>query len=141
MWLDSRDDVDTTHLLGNHHHERGEGSAAEARNGEQLDEALGVVGAVQNLPLDLELGMDVVEVSSGLDGMVTEPEQRLHGLLVLVLFHVPTRRLGAEEDQGHEGNGWDKGTAELKSPSNGANMTEDEVGSSAEKNAEGGPHF
>lgn len=138
---DLRNDVDTAHLLSNHHHERSESSATQTRDGEQLNEALNVVGAAKNLPLNLQLSVDVVEITSGLERVVTELEKRLHGLLVLVLLHVPTRRLGAHKDQDHQGNSGDESTAELKTPSDGANMAENEVGCSTEKNTKGGPHF
>lgn len=48
-----------------HHH-----SPSDTRDGKQLDKALRVVGPPDNLGLDLELGVDVVDVARGLDRVV-----------------------------------------------------------------------
>jgi len=62
----------TYHLLSNHDNEAGKGSAPHARNGEQLSKACKVVGLAHNTSLDLQLTVDVVEVTGGLDLVVAE---------------------------------------------------------------------
>ena len=64
------DDVDAAHLLGDHDGESGESGAADTGDGEELDEALGVVGTGQQLVLDFQLGVDVEHVAGDLDRMV-----------------------------------------------------------------------
>lgn len=108
-----RDDVDTAHLLGNHDDKRGQCRATETGNGEEFDKTLNICRAVNNLPLDLKLRVDIVQISCCLDRVVAKAEKRLHGVLVSVLLHEPTRRLGTKVDQNQQGNGGDKSTAQL----------------------------
>ncbi len=58
------DDVDTAHLLRNHHSPRGESRTTDSRDGEELSEALEVVGVPNNVHLDFDLSIDVIEVPS-----------------------------------------------------------------------------
>lgn len=107
------DDVDTAHLLGDHDDKRGQRRATETGDGEEFDEPLNICRAVNDLPLDLELRVDVVQISCCLDRVIAKAEKRLHGVLVSVLLHEPTRRLGAEVDQNQQGNRGDESTAQL----------------------------
>lgn len=105
------DDVDATQLLGDHDGEGSQSSATHTGNGEQLDEAREVVAAVEELELDLELRVDVEDVSRHLNRMVAEFCHRLPGIPVPILLHVPARRLRAQVDQEEEGDGGDERSA------------------------------
>lgn len=98
------DDVDSAHLLGKHDGEGGEGGAADTGDGEQLAEALSVVGLPNDVVLDLELGADVVNVTSDLDLVESELAHGFPGILVAALLHVPTRGLRAEVDEDEKRN-------------------------------------
>lgn len=54
------------------------------------------VAAAASLGLDLEQLVGVVHVPSRLNGVMTQSANRTEGLLVLSLFHVPSRAFGAE---------------------------------------------
>lgn len=60
-------DVDTTHLLGKHDSEGGKSRTADTGNGEQLDKALDVVASSDKGVLNLDLGVDVVQVACCLE--------------------------------------------------------------------------
>ena len=62
----------THHLLGDHDNETGKSGAPHARYGEQLSESREVVGLAHDAGLDLQLTVDVVKVTGGLDLMVPE---------------------------------------------------------------------
>jgi hypothetical protein len=87
-----RHDVDAAHLLRDHHDPAGERRAAHARDGEELDEALVVVRAVEDRVLLDELAVHVVEVARGLQLAVAQAAERLEGVDVAVLLHIPARR-------------------------------------------------
>lgn len=57
-------DVDTAHLLGNHDGEGGQGSSADTRNGEELDESCRVVGLADDGGLNLQLCIDVIQITA-----------------------------------------------------------------------------
>lgn len=76
-----------THLLRNHDYERGHSRTTDPRNSEQLSEASDVVALANNGGLDLKLGVDVVQITGGLNWMKSKPQQRLVCLVILVLFH------------------------------------------------------
>lgn len=54
----------STHLLRDHNNERSQGSATHSRDGKQLNTAFEIVGPANNLRFNLELSMDVVEITS-----------------------------------------------------------------------------
>lgn len=80
------DNVDTAHLLRNHHGERGEGGTTDSGNGEQLHESGDVVTLPNDLLLNFELGMDVVEIASRLEWVVSQPQQRFVRFSIFVLL-------------------------------------------------------
>jgi hypothetical protein len=98
-------------LLGNHDGKSGEGRAANAGDGEELDEAFRVCAVAEELDFELELGVNVEDVARDLQRVIAELGHRLPGLSVPVLFHVPAGRLGAEVDEAHQGDGRDEGGA------------------------------
>jgi len=61
----THDNVDAAHLLGNHDGEGGQGRPAHPRNGEQLAKPLQIPAPADDAGLNLNLGVDVVEVSGG----------------------------------------------------------------------------
>jgi len=89
------DDVDAAHLLCDHDNTGGLGGSSNARDREQLHEASEEVsvggngGFLDKNVLLNELSMNVVEVSSCLQGRVAETEQRFEGLRVFPLLHQP----------------------------------------------------
>jgi hypothetical protein len=79
----------TTHLLGNHYDESSEIWASNTGNGEQLNETADESTAMNDLALDLQLGMDVVDIPCHLYGVVSEQHHGLPCLLIAVLLHIP----------------------------------------------------
>ena len=134
------DDVDAAHLLGQHDGEGGEGGAAHTRHGEELLEALGVVGLADDLVLDLELRADVVDVARDLDLVVAELQHGVPGLRVPALLHVPTGGLGAEVDEAEKRHGGQEGSAQHIPPVV-RHVEDGEVESSSQHDTEGSPHF
>ena len=59
------DDIDTAHLLSNHHSPRGQCRTTDPRDREELAKAFEVVGFTDEVRLDFDLGIDIVEISSG----------------------------------------------------------------------------
>ena len=84
------DDIDTAQLLRNHDHERRQCCAANTRDGEELDELTEIVALSHDIGFNLELGMDVVQVASGLELSVTESFQRLVSVQVAAFLNVPS---------------------------------------------------
>lgn len=66
-------DVDSTHLLRDHDGEAGKGGAADAGDGEELGKAREEITLSDNFLLDLELRVDVIQVSCGLERMIAQP--------------------------------------------------------------------
>ena len=135
------DDVDTAHLLGNHDGESSQVGTADSGDGEELSEAGDVVGLANELLLNLELSGDVVDVAGDLDGVVAENGQRLPGIGVAALLHVPTRRLGAEVDEAQKGDGRDEGSAEHQTPVDILDVVDSQVESASQEDTKGRPHF
>ena len=134
-------DVDTAHLLRKHDGERGQGGAADTRNGEQLDESLRVVGLSGDGAFKLDLRVDVVDIASGLKRRVSQTKQRAVRLVVPVLLDVPARGFRAHENSDHEGNGRDEGRAKLQTPGDCARVDDGQIGAETEEDTEGGPHL
>lgn len=61
--------------------------------------------------LILQLGVDIVDVTSGKDGMVAQAQQRAVSGHHPALLEIPTRRLWAEIDSNQQWNGRDEGGA------------------------------
>jgi hypothetical protein len=131
--------VDATHLLGDHDNKRGQGGSSQAGDGEEFDNSPNIGGTVYDLPLNFELSMDIVEVPSCLDRVMAKAEQRLHCFWVAVLLHVPAGRLGAEEDKNHQGDSWDERASKLQPPRDGACSADDEIRTGPETDAECSP--
>lgn len=81
-----RDDVDTAHLLSNHDCERSQGGPTDSWDSEELDEAGEDVVIADNLVLNLNLGVNVVQITSSLDRILAKNLQRLESLLVSILL-------------------------------------------------------
>jgi len=56
-------DVDTAHLLGYHDGKGGESGSSDTRDGKELNKPLDVGCVANDVLLDLNLSIDVVEVS------------------------------------------------------------------------------
>jgi len=80
----------TYHLLSDHDNEAGKCGASHTRNGKQLSKACEVVGLAHDAGLNLQLAVDVVEVTSGLDLVMAETQEGLVRFFVAVLLHVPS---------------------------------------------------
>lgn len=63
--------VDTAHLLRQHNGEGSQGGAADTRDCEELDEAGEVVALADDIRLLQDLGVNVVQITSGLEGSVS----------------------------------------------------------------------
>lgn len=65
------DNVDATHLLGNHDRERRQGGATHTRNCEELDKTGGVRALSNDMALNLKHGVNLVHVAGGLNRVVS----------------------------------------------------------------------
>lgn len=81
--------VDAAHLLSNHDRPRSQSCATDSRDGEELAKTLDKARPANDVALDFDLGVDVVQIASGLEGMVAEDEKTLHGLLITSLLDIP----------------------------------------------------
>lgn len=59
-------DVDTTHLLGNHHGERCQSRTSNSGDSEKLNETCYIVGLLNQCLFELDLCVDVVQIASSL---------------------------------------------------------------------------
>ena len=100
-----------------------------------------VVVSSHDLLLLLKLNVDVVQVSGRLELGESQSDHRLPRLLVSVLLHEPSGRLGAEENSNCEREGGDEGGSELQSPGDGSGVLNDDVGGESEEDTEGGPEL
>ena len=91
-------DVDTAHLLRQHHDERGQGCPADTRNGEQLDEPSDVIVATNDIRLFQDLRVDVVQVPGGLERCIAKAAKRLERIRVPSFLDIPARRFWAKID-------------------------------------------
>ena len=105
------DDVDAAHLLGDHDGEGGEGGAAHAGDGEELDEALVVAAVAKELDFEFELRVDVEDVARDLERVVAEFGHGHPGFCVPVLFHVPAGGFGTHVNEDEERDGREEGGA------------------------------
>ena len=96
------DDVDTTHLLGDHDDPGCKGCTTDAGNGEELEETDDISALGDDVRLEFEGGVDVVQVASDLDLVIAQPGQRVPRLGVAVLLDEPTGRLRAQVDQAQQ---------------------------------------
>lgn len=80
------DDVDTAHLLTDHDDEGSERGSANTGDSEQLDETGHVVALSNDITLDFQLRVDIVEVGSSLDWVVSKLEERFERLCVSILL-------------------------------------------------------
>ena len=86
----SLQNCNTYHLLSDHDNEAGKSGAPHARNGEELSKACEIVGLAHNAGLNLQLAVDIVEVTGGLDLVMAETQEGLVRFFVAILFHVPS---------------------------------------------------
>lgn len=135
------DDVDTAHLLGQHDSEGSARRAAHAGDGEEFDKAGDVVGAADDVGFFLDLGVDVVEIAGSLEGRVAQAAEGAKSVCVSAFFDVPSRRFGAEVDTNQEWNGGDHGRTELKTPTDGDDIVDGQIGTETEEDTEGSPHL
>lgn len=125
--------VDSTHLLGQHD---GRGTVVcppDPGNGEAVPQTLEVTGTLGHLELLLVDNVRVVVVAGADDGVGTELAHGLESLGVPPLLHEPTRRLGAEVDTDGKEEGGDEGRSELETPSDLADVLDDDVGGESEE--------
>lgn len=90
------DDVNTTHLLGQHDSEGSASGTTYTRNSEELDEACDIVASADDVCLLLDLSVDVIEIASSLERGIAESAKRSEGIRVSTLFDIPSRRFWAE---------------------------------------------
>lgn len=135
------DDVDAAHLLGDHDCEGGESGSSDSRDLEQFHETLDVCCVTNHILLDLNLCIDVIEISRRHQLVVSELLQGLVGLRKFPLLDVPSRRFWATIDADCQRNCWKKGGTDLQSPCDLARIFDRKVGAEAEEDPEGCPHL
>ncbi len=86
------DNVNATHLLGDHDRPGGKAGATYARNSEKLGEATDIVRLANNFLLNQNLSIDVVEIASCLDRVLAQAEERVVGVAEAPLLDIPARR-------------------------------------------------
>lgn len=67
------------------------GNDLDTYDSEKLDKSAKVVVCPYDFSLQLELRMDIVEISRGLNRIVPKSNERIIGLLVPPFLHIPTR--------------------------------------------------
>ena len=85
------DDVDTAHLLSQHDRERSASCTSDTGNREELNEAGDIVALANDIGLLLNLGVDVVKITSRLEGGISETAERSESVGVSALLDVPSR--------------------------------------------------
>ena len=105
------DDVDAAHLLANHDCKCGEGGPTDAGDGKELAETSNIVVLAQDMVLDLQLCVDVINVASYLNRIISQLDHRFPRVGISIFLHQPTRRFGAEINQADEGDCWDERSA------------------------------
>jgi len=133
--------INAAHLLSNHDHERSKGSSSDAGDSEELEEARNVGALTNNSRLLLQEGMDVIEIASCLQLVGSQPKKRFVSICVTALLHIPSRRLGTEENSNHERNGGDESTPKLQSPCNLARVHDSEISNETQEDTERGPQL
>lgn len=89
----SKTQLTSTHLLGDHDDERSQSGTSHSRDGEELDKSADVIGVLADQGrFHAELGVDVVQVTSRLELGVSEFLQRAERVEVFALLDVPTWR-------------------------------------------------
>jgi len=134
-------DVDTAHLLRKHDDTRCDRRSSDSRDGPKLDESLDEAVSLDDLGFFLDLEVDVVEISSGLNVVVTEATERLESILCSTLLEEPSRRLRAEVDADDKRESGDESRTKLKTPSDRPNIHNDDVGAEAEEDTKCGPEL
>lgn len=109
-----RDDIRTAHLLSQHDDKRSKSGTSDSGNGEKFDEASDVIAAAFDLGFFHDLGVDVVEITSSLDGCVSKPGQRFICVCISAFLDIPSRGLRAEIDTYDERYRRNKGRTELQ---------------------------
>jgi hypothetical protein len=126
-------DIDTTHLLSDHDSEGRESSTTHSGDSEKLDESRDIVALADNIFLRLNLGVDVVEISSGFEWSIAQAKQGLIGLIVSSFLNIPTRALRTKVDSGPERDGGDECASELEMPRDIASVFDCEIGAEPEE--------
>jgi hypothetical protein len=115
-------------LLSQHDGRGGKSSSSNSGDGEKLGEPGEVGLSLNNLVLFGKLDVGVVEIPGSDNFTVSKSLHRVERLLVLSLFHEPSRRLGAEEDENGERDCRNESGSKLESPSDRSDILHDSVG-------------
>lgn len=110
-------------------------------NSKQLNEPSVIGVGSYYLGFQLELRMDIVKVPSCLDRIIPQSQQRIVGLLISSLLHIPTRRFRTEIYSKNQWHCWDESTAKLKSPSDLWNICNNKVGAETQEYSKSCPHL
>ncbi len=130
----------TTKLLRKHDSKGRNRGSSNPRNGKEAAESGEIVVLADDLLLDRNLSMDIVNVPSHLDLVISQKRKGLPSLDITVLLHEPTGGFRTEEDQANEWNGWDERSAKHQSPV--VYVVEDsQVNGGSEEDSESGPHL
>lgn len=113
-----RDDIDPTHLLRKHHDKGSKSGTSNPGNGEKFDEAGRVIAFTYDIGFFRNLSIDIVQITSSLDGSVSKSAKRFVCVFVSTFLDVPPGRLGTKIDTNDERYGRNEGRTELKSPRN-----------------------
>lgn len=85
--------------------------------------------------------MDIVQIPSSLQRGITKATERLVGLTHLTTTNKPARRLGAEEDTTHQGNGRDKRRSQLQPPRQSSRILDSQIGTEPKEDTKRGPQL
>ena len=134
-------DVDTAHLLSQHDGERSASRTSDTGNREQFDEASYVVALADDVGLFLDLSVDVVEITGGLERSISETAQRSVSIRLTTLLDVPTRRFWAEVNTNEERDCRNHRRSQLQSPCDRPDVVDRQIGAEPEENTERSPHL
>jgi hypothetical protein len=127
------DDVNTAHLLGQHDCAGTVVGSSDSGNREAVPQTAEVASAGILSELLLVDHVGVVEITSTYDGMGSELGHGNETFGESAMLHQPSRRLRTEVDADGEEEGGDKGRTEFESPSDFADILDDDVGAETEE--------
>lgn len=125
--------VDTAHLLSKHDGGSPIVGTPDTGDSETVSHSRPIGTTASNALLLFINDIRVVVISSGNDRVSSKAKERSEGLVVVTVFHQPTRGLRGEPNATHEDESGKEGRAELQSPGDSGNVFEDDIGAEAQE--------
>lgn len=127
--------VDAAHLLSNHNGRCAIVCPSDTTHGKAIRQTTEVSRATGSLKFLLVKNIRVVVIPCRKNRMSAKTHHRPESLCIFPVLHEPTGRLWAEVDSDCKEQRWDEGRSELKTPSDVANIFDDDVGAETKEYA------